>query len=219
MATHDHRGSEKTLPSAAIVEEVAVRLRAADQRFTPARRALVVALQAAGGPLSIPEILQAVTKIPQSSIYRNLAVLESAGVVTRIMSNDEFGRFELAEDLIGHHHHLLCQLCGAMSDVTIAHDIETQLDATLSKLAAANGFTLDHHRLEMANEALNRPCRCIPMRAKCVTFDLFGHVKQRVDLSDFRLPAHHALHHAPQPAGTFAAGRALATGFFVIEVR
>lgn len=149
MATHNHRGSEKTLPGPAIVEEVAVRLRAADQRFTPARRALVDALQAAGGPLSIPEILQAVTKIPQSSIYRNLAVLESAGVVTRIMSNDEFGRFELAEDLIGHHHHLMCQLCGAMSDVTIAHDIETQLDATLSKLAAANGFTLDHHRLDL----------------------------------------------------------------------
>jgi len=149
VAIHDHRGSEKTLPGAAIVEEVAVRLRLADQRFTPARRALVEALQAAGGPLSIPEILQVVTEIPQSSVYRNLAILESAGVVTRITSNDEFGRFELAEDLIGHHHHLICQLCGAMSDVTIAHDIETQLDATLSTLAKANGFTLDHHRLDL----------------------------------------------------------------------
>lgn len=149
MATHDHRSTEKTLPGVAILEEVGVRLRTADQRFTPARRALVVALQAAGGPLSIPEILQVVTEIPQSSVYRNLAVLESAGVVTRILSNDEFGRFELAEDLIGHHHHLMCQLCGAMSDVTIAHDIETQLDATLSKLAQANGFTLSHHRLDL----------------------------------------------------------------------
>jgi Fe2+ or Zn2+ uptake regulation protein len=81
-------------------------------------------------------------------VYRNLAILETAGVVTRVVSNDEFGRFELAEDLIGHHHHLMCESCGAMSDITIPHEIEEQLDSTLGALAKASGFTLSHHRLD-----------------------------------------------------------------------
>jgi len=135
-----------------VFEEVMARLRGADQRFTPARRELVTTLLAAAGPLSITEILAVTEKIPQSSIYRNLAVLESAGVVARIMSTDEFARFELAEALIGHHHHLLCQVCGAMSDVTIPHEIETQLDTTLNKLAIANGFALEHHRLDLVGK-------------------------------------------------------------------
>lgn len=128
---------------------VLARLVASDQRYTPARRALVAALRSAGGPVSIQEIQRLTDDLPQSSVYRNLSVLESAGVVTRIVGNDEFGRFELAEDLIGHHHHLLCEECGAMLDVTVPPAIEKQLDEALEKLAGASGFTLHHHRLDL----------------------------------------------------------------------
>lgn len=34
-------------------------------------------------------------------LYRNLGVLERAGVAVRIVTNDEFARFELAEDPAG----------------------------------------------------------------------------------------------------------------------
>lgn len=128
---------------------VLARLVASDQRYTPARRALVAALRSAGGPVSIQEIQRLTDDLPQSSVYRNLSVLEAAGVVTRIVGNDEFGRFELAEDLIGHHHHLLCEECGAMLDVTVPPAIEKQLDEALAKLAESSGFTLHHHRLDL----------------------------------------------------------------------
>ena len=128
---------------------VLARLVASDQRYTPARRALVAALRSAGGPVSIQEIQRLTDDLPQSSVYRNLSVLEAAGVVTRIVGNDEFGRFELAEDLIGHHHHLLCEECGAMLDVTVPPAIERQLDEALERLAEASGFTLHHHRLDL----------------------------------------------------------------------
>lgn len=128
---------------------VLTRLVASDQRYTPARRALVAALRSAGGPVSIQEIQRLTDDLPQSSVYRNLAVLEAAGVVTRIVGNDEFGRFELAEDLIGHHHHLMCEECGAMLDVTVPPAIERQLDEALAKLAEGSGFTLHHHRLDL----------------------------------------------------------------------
>ena len=135
---------------------VLARLVASDQRYTPARRALVAALRSAGGPVSIQEIQRLTDDLPQSSVYRNLSVLESAGVVTRIVGNDEFGRFELAEDLIGHHHHLLCEECGAMLDVTVPPMIEKQLDEALAKLAQSSGFTLHHHRLDL----VGRCARC-----------------------------------------------------------
>lgn len=136
---------------------VLARLVASDQRYTPARRALVAALRSAGGPVSIQEIQRLTDDLPQSSVYRNLSVLEAAGVVTRIVGNDEFGRFELAEDLIGHHHHLLCEECGAMLDVTVPPAIERQLDEALEKLAEASGFTLHQHRLDL----VGRCAQCI----------------------------------------------------------
>jgi Fur family ferric uptake transcriptional regulator len=133
-------------------EQIAQRLGTGDQRYTSTRRDLVDILRRAGGPVSIPEIQKLAADIPQSSVYRNLAILETAGVVTRVVSNDEFGRFELAEDLIGHHHHLMCESCGAMSDITIPHEIEEQLDSTLGALAKASGFTLSHHRLDLVGK-------------------------------------------------------------------
>ena len=37
--------------------------------------------------------------LAQSSAYRNLVVLEQAGAVNRIVTADDFARFELAQDL------------------------------------------------------------------------------------------------------------------------
>ena len=56
---------------------------------------------------------------PQSSAYRNLAVLEHAGVVRRVITEGEFARFELTEELTEHHHHLICSRCGRVEDVTV----------------------------------------------------------------------------------------------------
>ena len=63
-------------------------------------------LVASPRPLTIPEVLDAGNGLAQSSVYRNLVILEQAGVVHRIVTNDEFARFELAEDLVG-----LCRRC------------------------------------------------------------------------------------------------------------
>src|ERR1700679_265904 len=70
----------------------------------------------------------------------------------------------------------------------------------------------------MANEALNGPSRSIAVRADRVAFDFLGDLEQRIDFSDFGLPTHHALHDAPEPAGAFAAGRALAATFMHVEM-
>ncbi len=134
--------------SADVHTAVASRLRRVEGRYTPARRRLVELLEGAGQPLTVTEIC-AQSALPLSSVYRNLGVLEEAGIVHRLAGHDEFARFELAEELVGHHHHLACSSCGAMTDVRLPSDVEAELDRALTRLARKARFAIDTHRLDV----------------------------------------------------------------------
>ncbi len=125
------------------------RLRVAGQRYTRSRSHLVGLLAAADHPMTIPEILEREPGLPQSSVYRNLTVLEEAGLVQRITTSDEWTRFELAEDLTEHHHHQICAQCGQVRDFVLPGRLERSIDDGLAAVAAQSGFTLQHHRLDL----------------------------------------------------------------------
>jgi len=125
------------------------RLRLVDQRYTRGRRAIVDLLIHAGHPVSISDIAEKRPDIPRSSAYRHLVDLQQAGVVRRIAANDEFARFELAEDLTEHHHHLLCVNCGRVIDVTPTASFERSVTRALTDLADAEGFEPQSHRLDV----------------------------------------------------------------------
>ena len=127
----------------------ATRLRRDHQRYTTNRRAIVGLLVDADRPRTIPELLANGSGLAQSSVYRNLAVLERAGVVHRIVTADEFARYELAEDLTHHHHHLICASCGAVEDFTVPPRLERSLGNALDEVTAATGFRAEHHRLDL----------------------------------------------------------------------
>lgn len=119
------------------------------QRYTSMRRQLVEILSRADHPVTIPDIIRLHPQLAQSSVYRNLTVLEQAGVITKVVTHDEWARFELAEDLGGHHHHLICEMCGTVRDVVVPDTVESALDQSLGSLATMNGFELRHHRLDL----------------------------------------------------------------------
>ena len=125
------------------------RLRLIDQRYTSGRRAIVDLLVSAGHPVSIGDIAERLPGLPRSSAYRHLTVLHGAGLVRRVTASDEFTRFELAEDLTEHHHHLLCVSCGKVTDVTPSPEFERQVSVTVDELAAAEGFEPQGHRLDV----------------------------------------------------------------------
>jgi Fur family transcriptional regulator, ferric uptake regulator len=132
------------------VHAVAVsRLGASGQRYTVSRRQVVDALQAAGRPLTIPEILDDNPTLPQSSAYRTMAVLTQAGVVRRIVAVDEFARFELAEDLSSHHHHLLCTRCGLVADFELPSALESSLETAFATVADHHDFERVQHRVDL----------------------------------------------------------------------
>lgn len=130
-------------------DAVGVRLAAADQRYTRRRRVLVETLAASARPLSIPEILEAAPELPQSSAYRNVTTLIEAGVVRRIAGPDDYGRFELAEEFSGHHHHLVCATCGKVEDVVPSAGLERALDEAVRALGEAQGYRVTEHRVEL----------------------------------------------------------------------
>jgi Fur family ferric uptake transcriptional regulator len=137
-------------PSADQVREtVAARLRAVGQRLTPSRTALLDVLTADARPLTIPEILDGRPDLAQSSAYRNLVVLEEAGVVRRVVGTDEFARWELTEDLAGHHHHLICASCGRVEDVPASAGLERSVAAAAAAITRTTGFHTQHHRLDL----------------------------------------------------------------------
>ncbi len=134
----------------ALHDDVATRLRRGRQRYTEARRALVDLLHELERPHSIAELLDAEPSMSQSSLYRNLGVLEQHDVVRRLSSTDDVARFELAEDVTGeHHHHLVCTTCGTIEDIDVAPEVETAMHVAIDDAAAGHGFRTELHRLEL----------------------------------------------------------------------
>lgn len=133
-----------------IHSRIAQLLAGRDQHYTSSRRAIVDALAGLGRPATIAELLKAVPGLAASTAYRNLTVLSDAGVLRRVSGTDEFGRFELSEELSGrHHHHVICADCGLVIDAVASARLEAALAEAAKAVAEANGFDITDHRLEL----------------------------------------------------------------------
>ena len=130
--------------------EVAKRLTDHEIRYTRGRQRVVAVLAGAGGPLSAAELHEAIAQeLPLSSIYRSLSVLEDAGVLAPHHGAKGLTRYELAEWLRGHHHHLVCIDCGSVEDVDVSTRHETQVDRIVREISSAESFIPINHALEI----------------------------------------------------------------------
>lgn len=125
------------------------RLRRDGQRYTSNRRVLIDALRAADRPVTVVELIDGTPGMAQSSAYRNLSVLEDAGVVRRLVTADDTARYELAEDLTGHHHHLICERCSSVIDIDVPSELEDGVSSLASSVARSHGYRIEHHRLDL----------------------------------------------------------------------
>jgi Fur family ferric uptake transcriptional regulator len=72
-----------------------------------------------------------------ATVYRAVAAMEAAGFVERLGTRDGAALYaRCAHD--GHHHHLMCTNCGAVTDVKCTID---------THLSESNGFNVTGHRL------------------------------------------------------------------------
>lgn len=119
-------------------------------RYTTGRRHVVAALERVDGPRSAAELHQELAgEVPISSVYRSLAVLEEAGVVEPHHGAKGITRYEMAEWLAGHHHHLVCVECGAVEDIQLPEGLEAELERLVGKVSGLASFSAHGHSLEV----------------------------------------------------------------------
>jgi Fe2+ or Zn2+ uptake regulation protein len=137
--------------------QVEERLTEAGIRYTGGRREVVAALGGADGPRSAAELHRDLAgRVPVSSVYRTLAVLEAAGVVEPHHGARGVTRYEIAEWLAGHHHHLVCIGCGAVEDIELPPKLELQLERLVGQVSGLSSFSASGHSLEV----VGRCARC-----------------------------------------------------------
>ena len=146
------------MPITSLDREVEQRLRERDVRYTKGRRAVVNSLGASAGPMSAAELHDAIgDAVPLSSLYRTLAVLEEAEIVVPHFGARAVTRYELAEWITGHHHHLVCVVCGTVEDVDVPASHEAEVNDVVAKIAALASFHPTNHVLEIEGKC--RQCR------------------------------------------------------------
>ena len=112
-------------------------------RITGPRRAVLKAIVAAEGPFSIEEIYDAVPEIGRATAFRTMKLLQETGVVCRVPLEDGSVRYQLAESDT-HHHHLVCSVCGTVSEFS-----DPVLDTRIEDAAIDSGFELGTHNVEL----------------------------------------------------------------------
>lgn len=133
-------------------------LRSQGLRYTSNRKALVSALEHTKGPLTVDQLYRATEeRVPFSSIYREVRALFEAKVFSLIRGADRSNRFELAEWLGGHHHHMVCMRCMTISDVALCPKSELRLADLVDQAAAETGYLITDHTLEI--EGVCPDCR------------------------------------------------------------
>lgn len=133
-----------------LAEQIADRLRTAGIRLTRGRRDVVDALTRARGPVSAAELSAHLDgAVPLSSIYRTLTVLAEHSVASPHHGRDGVTRYELAEPLQDHHHHLVCVECGRIDDVAFGPTAERSVKGAIAAVAADHRFLVTDHSLEI----------------------------------------------------------------------
>jgi Fur family transcriptional regulator, ferric uptake regulator len=122
-------------------------------RLTPQRLMVVKAVEDAESHISAEEIYAQVSAYyPQfniSTVYRTLETLKAEGLVTETDMGDGRVRYHCMGK--GHHHHLVCQKCGAIVDIE-----DNALDVLRGEVRSRYDFDVDMKHLAL----FGRCARC-----------------------------------------------------------
>ena len=122
-------------------------------KLTPQRRLITDIIHEVHSHLTGEDVIKYVQErmpgVNKSTIYRTLDILERAGTVFRTKLGDRYIYYHAEE---GHHHHLVCRLCGK----TIECD-EALFKPVENSLAEQYGFHVDFKHLVMSG--LCEECR------------------------------------------------------------
>lgn len=116
-------------------------------RITHQRLSIIDVLLSTQEAQTVSQILEKVGTgdncIGLDTVYRNVKTLVNLGIINQIGGSGKNGsRFELAD---GHHHHIVCTICGHMECLHHCPINEKDLLTEVGR----TGFSLGAHRLEL----------------------------------------------------------------------
>jgi Fur family ferric uptake transcriptional regulator len=120
------------------------------RRLTGPRRAVLEEVVSRSAPFTTAELLEAVQKsaptVGRATVFRTLDLLAQLGVVQRIHRDADGGACHayLACDP-SHHHHLICNSCGSVTDFVEDRAIE----GLMREIERRTSFRVEGHRLEL----------------------------------------------------------------------
>lgn len=133
-------------------EGIANKLSELGYRLTPQRIMVLSAIEDSDDHISAEEIYaQIVAKYPQvniSTVYRTLELLKRLSLVTETNLGGGRVRYHSVEK--GHHHHLVCQECGAIIDLD-----ESVLSSLKDTLRREYKFIADLRHLAILGHCAN----------------------------------------------------------------
>jgi len=105
-----------------------------------------------GGHLRVDELLEHVKKrderIGQATVYRTMKLLTECGLAEARQFGDGHTRYEpVAPNEHEHHDHLICTKCGK-----IVEFLDERIEKLQITVAAAHGFTVTDHKMELYGE-------------------------------------------------------------------
>jgi len=111
-----------------------------------ARRAMLDLLGGQSCALSAVEIEDRlrsdVRSVSRASVYRILEELERLGLIARVEIGQSLVRYEPVRPEHGHHHHLVCDRCGALTPFS-----DAELERTITSLSQRVPLTVSDHEV------------------------------------------------------------------------
>lgn len=124
------------------------KLKDKEYKLTPQRKIIIKAIMEKDKSHLSAEELYSIVKesspdIGLATVYRTLDLLAELGILQKMDFGDGKARFELNDQEVHHHHHLICLSCGKVQEFDL--DLLEALEANISE---TKDFEIINHRLK-----------------------------------------------------------------------
>ncbi len=93
-------------------------------------------------------------KVSQATVYRTMKLLVDCDLADARQFQDGQTRYEVSDDDGHHHDHLICTKCGK-----IVEFVDERIEKLQVEVAAAHGFTVSDHKMELYGICGDPACR------------------------------------------------------------
>ena len=128
-------------------EQTLLALSEAGYRSGGSRRQVVELLAGEGCAVTAMEIDRRLDRVGRASIYRALEQLEELNLIRRVDLGGDSAGYERVDPGGDHHHHLLCERCGAVAPFS-----DKRLEGAIESISRASEFEVSAHEVVLRGQ-------------------------------------------------------------------